>query len=211
MRIKFIRKLEVYIKGKINRLKINKDDFTIISNNCFGTLIYKKFGLPYQSPFVNLFIFADDYIYLLENFSPKIMKNLKFIDKINSKYQKEINQDVNLKDYYPIGVLNNNIELHFLHYKSEEEALEKWSRRCEKINYNRLIFKFSDGDNCTYEHIKRFDKLPFENKFCFTSKEYPKIKSVIYLDKFKGQNRVRDEWKYFHNYYDIVKTINKLL
>ncbi len=210
MRIEFLRKLEVYIKGKINRLKINKDDFTIISNNCWGTFIYKKFGLPYQSPFVNLFMFADDYIELLENFSPEILNNLKFIDKRDSKYQKELAEDENLKDYYPIGILGGHLELHFLHYKSQEDALNKWKRRCEKINWDRLIFKFSDGDNCTYKHLERFDNLKFKNKICFTSKEYRELKSVIYLDKFKDKERVRDEWKVFHRYYDIAKLINNL-
>ncbi|HHS93529.1 MAG TPA: DUF1919 domain-containing protein, partial [Campylobacterales bacterium] len=71
MKIQFIRQFEVYLKGKIHQLKINKHDFSIISNNCWGTFIYKKYGLPYQSPFVNLFIFADDYLKLLENFSPE--------------------------------------------------------------------------------------------------------------------------------------------
>lgn len=68
MRIEFIRNIERYIKAKINRSLINKDDFTIISNNCWGTFIYKKYALPYKSPFVNLVVFAPDYIELLEKF-----------------------------------------------------------------------------------------------------------------------------------------------
>jgi uncharacterized protein (DUF1919 family) len=210
MRIEFLRKIEVYIKSRINKTRLNKKDFTIISNNCFATFIYKKFGLPYQSPFVNLFMFADDYIELLKNFSPSILDNLKFIEKKDSKYQKELKTNEALKDYYPIGLLSNNIELHFLHYKSEQDVLDKWQRRCKKINWNRLIFKFSDGDNCTDEHIKEFDKLDFKNKVCFTAKPYKHFKSVVFIEKYKHKDRVVDEWKSFHKYYDIIKVINSL-
>ena len=75
MRIKIGRNIEKYTKAKINRLRINQDDFTIVSNNCWGTFIYKKFGLNYQSPFINLLIFAPDYIELLENFSLNILND----------------------------------------------------------------------------------------------------------------------------------------
>ena len=58
MRIEIGRNIEKYIKSRIKRFFINQDDFTIVSNNCWGTFIYKKFGLPYNSPFVNMFIFS---------------------------------------------------------------------------------------------------------------------------------------------------------
>lgn len=210
MRIKIVRNIEVYIKSKVNRLRINKDDFSIISNNCWGTFIYKKFGLPYQSPFVNLFIFAPDYIKLLENFSPDLLDTLTFIQKDESKYKKELIELNIYKDQYPIGLLDGNIELHFLHYVTKEDALNKWKRRCKKINYDRLIFKFSDGDNCEDKHIKAFDKFSFKNKVCFTSKPFNSYKSVIFIEKYKHESRVRDEWKSFHKHFDIVKQINNL-
>ena len=210
MRIKFIRDLEVYIKSRLNRLRINKSNFSIISNNCWGTFIYKKFGLPYQSPFVNLFLFAPDYIKLLENFSNIDLEKIEFIEKTESKYINEcIECDIH-QENYPIGLLEGHIELHFLHYKTKEDAKEKWLRRCKKINYERLIFKFSDGDNCTDEHLKQFNALIFKNKVAFTSKPYPELESVVFIKKYQNQPRVRDEWKSFHKHYDIVKTINTL-
>lgn len=210
MRIKLMRKLEVYIKGKINRLKINKDDFTIISNNCWGILMYKKFGLKYNSPFINLFLFADDYIKLLKRLSPESLQIIKFIDRKESKYIDEINKEKGWETFYPIGILSDNIEVHFLHYTSEEDALKKWNERCERINWDKLLVKFSDGYACKDEHIKDFDSLHFEHKVCFTAKPFEELKSIVYIEKFAGQQYVVDEWKLFHKHYDIVSAINNL-
>lgn len=210
MRIEIGRNIEKYIKSKINHLRINQDDFTIISNNCWGTFIYKKFGLPYQSPFINLLIFAPDYIELLENFSPEILSKISFIEHSDSKHKDEM---INLNIYgenYPIGILNNKYELHFLHYQSKEDAQDKWLKRLKRMNFDKLIFKFSDGDKFEENMAKRFDCLKFKNKICFTAKEFKDLKSVVNIDKFKDQDRVRDEWKNANKCFNIVKFINNL-
>ena len=210
MRIEIGRKIEKYIKAKINRLFINKDDFTIVSNNCWGTFIYKKFGISYQSPFVNLVIFAPDYIELLENFSIETLNKLSFIEHKDSRHKEEL-MCLSLYDTdYPIGVLDNKYELHFLHYPSKKDAREKWLRRVKRMNLNKLIFKFSDGDKFESSMAKRFEDLKFKNKVCFTSKEFKGLPSVTTLDKFKNSDRVRDEWKYSDKEFDVVKFINAI-
>lgn len=90
MRIEFLHSLEKKLKSAIFRCRLKNHQFTIISNNCWGTFIYKKFGLPYQSPFVNLLIFAPDYIDLLENFSQNILRNITFISNQESKFVEEL-------------------------------------------------------------------------------------------------------------------------
>lgn len=43
-----------------------------------------------------------------------------------------------------MGVLSNgkdSIEIFFLHFHSEQEAREKWERRVQRINWNRLLIK----------------------------------------------------------------------
>jgi len=210
MRIELIRKMEIFIKGKINRFKIKQDDFTIISNNCWGTFIYKKFGLNYQSPFINLLIFAPDYIELLERFSPDILNKISFIKHEDSKHKDELIKLNIYKNDYPIGILDNKYELHFLHYHSEEDAKDKWLRRVKRMNLNKLIFKFSDGDKFEDSMAKRFDDLYFKNKICFTSKEFPNLTSVVTLEKFKNKDRVSDEWKHSKKEFNIIKFINNI-
>ena len=210
MRIKLGRNIEKYIKGKINHFFIKEDDFTIISNNCWGTFIYKKFYLPYKSPFINIVIFAPDYIKLLENFSADILNKISFIKHENSQHKDEMKK-LNIYDIdYPIGILDNKYELHFLHYQKEEDAKDKWLRRVKKMNFNKLIFKFSDGDLFEDSMAKRFDDLKFKNKVLFTAKEYKDLKSVVSLEKFNGGDRVHDEWKNSKKEFDVIKFINNL-
>jgi uncharacterized protein (DUF1919 family) len=114
MRIELLRNIEKKIKGKFSRLRLKQTDFTIISNNCWGTFIYKKFDLPYQSPFVNLLIFAEDYIRMLENFSPTLFNGIYFIPHKESKHIIELTERKYLGLEYPIGVIGEGIEIHFL-------------------------------------------------------------------------------------------------
>ena len=199
------------IKQFYYKKRLKKHDFTIISNNCWGTRTYQRFGLPYQSPFQSLFIYAPDYIKLLENFSIENLIIKKFITKKESKYFDELIKDDELATTdYPIGVLVNDIELHFLHYKTAKDAKEKWDKRVQRINFNSILFKFSDGYLATDIHIKTFNQLPFKNKICFTSKEYPTLENIVYMDKFKNQNHVLLEWKYDKKYINLLKLFNSL-
>lgn len=210
MRIKIGRNIEKYTKAKINRLRINQDDFTIVSNNCWGTFIYKKFGLNYQSPFINLLIFAPDYIELLENFSLNILNDISFIEHKDSKHKDELIALGIYEQNYPIGILDNKYELHFLHYTLQEDAKDKWLRRVKRMNMNKLIFKFSDGDKFEDSMAKRFDDLKFKNKICFVAKEFKDLSSVVNLENFIGKDRVHDEWKNSKKEFNIIKFINNL-
>ncbi len=209
MRIEILRNFEKYIKSRISRISLRNKNFTIISNNCWGTFIYKKFGLPYRSPFINSMIFAPDYIELLENFSVEKLYNLSFIEHGQSKYIDEMKRLNIYQIDYPIGLIDGKYEVNFLHYKTKEEARQKWLNRCDRIDLNKIIFKFSDGDLFDYSLGKRFDDLEFKNKLMFTSKDYD-FKSNICIERFKNDTRVRDEWRHFGRHLDISLYINNL-
>ena len=82
-------------------------DFTIISNNCWGGMIYESYNLPKNSPTVGLFFFADDYICFLKNLKEFVTAPLKFISPENSKW-KSRQELVNDKRFghYPIHRYN---------------------------------------------------------------------------------------------------------
>lgn len=44
------------------RAKLERTDFSIISNNCWAGSVYRSYGLPYLSPTVGLYFFADYFI-----------------------------------------------------------------------------------------------------------------------------------------------------
>jgi len=169
----------------LQKKRTKSNDFTIISNDCWGAEVYRYLGLQYNSPFVGLFIMAPCYIKLLQNFEENIHATLSFIDK--SKYELNNKTRAKKNNKYPIGLINGDIEIHFLHYSSENEALDNWTRRIERINFNRLFIKFDCGkDLCSYEHIKAFENLPFQNKLCLSPQIYPEFKSNIFIKNWES-------------------------
>ena len=205
----YIRKIKNKLICLKNRIGLRNKGFTIISNNCWGGFVYQKFGLKYKSPFIGLFLFAPDYIKLLENFNELIFRDIKFINFKDSKYIDYIKKD-DINHSYPIGIIDDDIEIHFLHYKSNQEAYEKWMRRVKEINLNNIMFKFSDRDLCTNTLIERFDNLNLKNKICFTAKKYSNLKSCIPIDECKGLKYVESEWIYYEKYIDIKSYLNGL-
>lgn len=171
-----------------------------------GGFMYKSCGLPYNTPLVGLYFYAPEYIKFLKNLKYNIEQPIRFIPRSESQYAQYISKD------YIIGVLGNTgIEIVFMHYRSEQEVLEKWERRKSRINYDNMIVKFSDSDPARDDkYIEEFDELPFEHKVCFTGKSYPQCKDVIYMKEFKQQGYAHYEWAYSYRYYDFVKHANKI-
>lgn len=196
-----------YILSPIRRIGLKNRDFTIISNNCWAGFVYRRFNLPYQTPFLGLFLPAPCFIELLEDFENNMKKDLHFISVKESVYYAKINISGRV---YPIGVLGKNIEIHFLHYKTPEEAKETWNRRKKRINPNNMLVKFAEMDCCNSELIKKFEKLPFKNKICFVVNDYDYLKSknLIKYPNKNGYVEVVNDFKYMpKNIKDILNNL----
>lgn len=151
----------------------------IISNNCWGTYVYQKLGGEYHSPLVNLFMAPSCYIKLASSLRDYLSRPLVFVDRSMHDFA-NANRET-YKNNYPIGLLGD-VELHFLHYDSCEEAAEKWLRRSQRVDFDNLFFKFDDTNGATGEQIELFDALPYERKVCFSAKPMPHLKSVRYIE-----------------------------
>ena len=145
-----------YVRRFINRKLIRRRDFTIISNNCWAGRCYQYLDMPYLSPTVGLYFFAEDYLKFVSDLKYYLSLELQFIDPEKSKYFEVLKERKHLD--VPIATLDN-VEIVFLHYKSKEEAREKWERRKKRVNYKNIILKFSKMNLCTEEHLEAFDKL----------------------------------------------------
>lgn len=190
--------------------KIFKPSTSIISSNCFAGRIMQDLQYEYNSPTLGLYFFADDYIRFLQNLRHNLLEaELTFYDE--SKYPLGNQRRANWKHWYPIGRLDGEIEIHFLHYHSEKEALDKWRRRAARVNFNDLII-IGMQQNIPSEHnIEDFDKLPFERKLYFVTKDMPDIKSAVYIPEFKDLEEVGDPYKKGHLFYkyllaDVMKS-----
>lgn len=192
-------------KTRYKKLKIKNP--TIISNNCWGGIISQYLGIPYYTPTVGLYFFADEYIKFLKNFKYYINQKLEIIETKDSKYYQEMINKGHEQSF--VGKLDD-VEIVFLHYHSKEEIVEKWSRRVSRINWEYIIFKFCDQNLCSEKNIYDFDNLKVKNKICFTTKEYPNCKSVITFGSQKNKQEVERDYYVSHKYLDIIKYINNL-
>lgn len=174
--------------------------FTIISNNCWGGHVYRYFNMPYDSPTIGLFFESTDYIKFISNLKHYINQQLRFI-KLEESHNKEMLIRQNSVGC-PIGALDD-IEIYFLHYKTEEEALKKWNRRKARIHWNNLYFKMTEQNGCTIEQIKQFDKLPYKDKFIFVHKDYGISSQVVFKD-FEDEEYVLNDTMRFHHYINFI-------
>ena len=154
---------------KYKQLKASRP--TIFAANCFGGVLYHRFGLKFLSPTINMFLLDKDMINFLSNLPKSIATELQF-QGLSSK------PDGGYK--YPIFNINGNVNLYMNHYGKygADFAKAKWNERKARINWDNII-AFAHTENP--EILEAFDKLPFAKKFCFVP--FPSDKeSAVYLD-----------------------------
>ena len=175
--VKKVRTIFYEIRRFFVKRSVKSRDFTVISNNCWAGRLYQYLDMPYLSPTAGLYFFAPDYIKFVSDLRRYLDTPLRFIKPEESKYFEKI-KERNQTDK-PIGILND-VEIVFLHYKTKEEAEEKWNRRKGRVNFNHIILKFSRMDLCTEKEIEAFDALGFENKFVLNNRLPLRYKSEVY-------------------------------
>ncbi len=200
-----IRKKYIKLTHKLRRKKIYNNEFTIISNNCWGGFIYQSYGLKYNSPTIGLYFTAKDYIKFIKELKKYLSLELTFIEPKDSKNYKNLDVD------FPIGKLGD-IEIYFMHYKSKKEAKDKWDRRRERINWKNIIIKFSNQNDCTIKEINDFINLKYKNKICFVNKKELNKKGTIYIKQLFKTDDIKASFEPFGNskYININELINNL-
>ncbi len=173
-------------------------DASVISSNCFAGRIMQDFGMQYNSPTLGLWILPSDFA----NFCSNLYKYLKSDIRQTDHSKTEIGnyKMTHAKHAYPVGLLGNDIELHFLHYSTIEEAASKWKRRANRVNLDDYILIGCEQNGCTEEDVKNFDNIPHCKKLFFTSKPYP-YASVVYIPEFSSLGYVGDPYKKSYIYY----------
>ncbi|MGL5968632.1 MAG: DUF1919 domain-containing protein [Kluyvera sp.] len=197
---KIVIKLSSFISKRLDYLLLKNKEFCIISNNCWGNRLYSIVKREYNTPFVGLYLLPDDYI--------------KFINNLESNVSIEL-KDIHFKSNatnYPIADING-CTIHFLHYKDQSEAIDKWNRRRLRLishinthGLNSIIFKLCDINDNSALILKEFDALEFTRKILITrnlSKYFVGKNGEIIngLELFKGR------LLYYKMYFSIFRNL----
>lgn len=212
--VRWIRNKGRNIRNLDLRRNVKYRNISLITSNCIGGIMYHDMGLQFCSPTINLFFHPDDFITFCECIS-----NFKGEGRYSCTqvYEDGIS--------YPIGeftcVVNNENKVfrcHFMHYKTYEEALNKWKQRAERIELDKIFIIMTDTE-CTEEHLNKFQALTWKNKIFVTSnKQWKDKENVAYIGAYRNDkiNRLLTSYqgvlgkRYIDNF-NYVKWINKAM
>ena len=181
---KFLRQLAIdasnRVKNPLLRARLKDRDFTIVSNNCWGSHIYQHLGEPYRTPFVGLYVDPECYVRLVNRIRWYLQQEVTFVDE--SRHERVNLFRAKQRHRFPIGLIGGDVELQFLHYESQQEAADKWSRRAARVSQDdqRFFYKFCDRD-ASLEHLAAFDAAPVAHKVCFVADPSVKLQSAVYI------------------------------
>ena len=185
----------IYIVRKYLRMGGVK---SFVSSNCFAGRLYQDFDMEYTSPTVGLWFLPADYVEFCKKM-PYFLNSEIIWTECSKTEIGNLNRE-KAEHYYPMGLIDGKIEVHFLHYDSCIEAWKKWKRRAKRIDYEHAFFIGMDQNGCTEADIKAFDALPFRKKVFFSSKPV-EGDSVIFIPEFQAQGYVGDPYQKAHIFY----------
>ena len=145
------------------RSKLTNKDFSLITNNCLAGFIYHDLGLKFLTPTINLRIKPKEFIAFVSDLKYYLNKEVK-----------EVKSDGDI----PLGIIEGDenhisVNISFDHYKSFEEAKNKWFERSKRVNYDNIyvMMEYYDGIH-TQELIDLFKDIPYKNKMILTHKDH---------------------------------------
>lgn len=156
------------------RARLQTCDFTMISSNCVG-MIYRDLGLQYRTPTVNLAISMRDMVKLAQDLRGYMAQELVELSP--------------LEDAIPRALLGD-IPINFVHYASFEEGKRKWDERKQRLHWDNLFVMGTEREDCDYEALQRFDRLPYPHKAVLTRVEYLEFSSAYHIPGFEGQGEL---------------------
>ena len=172
--------------------------------NCTGGVLSHDLGLQFKSPTVNLFFRSEDFI--------KFCENLEYYLSIDEFVK--CNDPLIIEERtYPIAYLGD-LTLFLVHYRSVEEAQEKWNERKKRIDPNNIVIMNTDREGMTDELKDRFERLPYR-KVMFTHLPDDKHPSCFYIKGYEDSSCVgivtdHDTWdgKRPIDQFDYVRFLN---
>lgn len=179
--MKWINRMRRHRLNLKKRRELTNHDFSLIANNCNGAFICHDLGLQFKSPFVNLWMPAADYIKMLGDLEGYLGAELQFVQDTDKPY--------------PVGKLRD-LTIYFQHYKTQEEARQKWTQRLSRLNKDKLFVLLTETDDCTYEHLQAFASMPYQNKAALTHKPYPEFPFAVPLEEYRELGYVGKCYRY---------------
>ena len=143
-------------------MRLKNNNFTLLTHNCLGGIIYHNLGLQFLSPTINI------------QFNSK-QEFFKFCKHLNYYLTLQLEECFDNTFPYPIAQLGD-LTLHLVHYKTFQDAFNKWEIRKKRVNLNN-IYIITD-DYCS-------ENLRLSNEYLWEFTELKCAKNIIIFTQEK--------------------------
>ena len=169
--------LRDFFINRPNRARLVRHDMSLVASDCTGGVLSHDLRLRFNSPTVNFFFMAEDYLRFVT--APERYLTERMEPVVDSGYD------------YPVAQLAD-IRLYLVHYASIAEAQAAWDRRAARLDLTHAWYILNDRNEFTEEHLARFDALPLEHKVCFVHRHdwAERYASAYYIRGFEQQDEV---------------------
>lgn len=154
---------------------LKQEQFSLISQNCIGGIFYHDMGLQFQSPTINLFFSAEDF--------------LKFA--ANLEYYMRLELDMYWGPDYPMGRLDDLV-IHFMHYLTCREAKDAWERRRMRLQYDKIVIISTDRNNFGIDEFMEWKNLPYKKILFTANSKFAGEEGVVFYPEYEKKGLVPD-------------------
>ena len=189
------------LRRRKSRKSLQNREFTLITSNCIGGIIYHELGMKFYSPTINLRIDSDQFAEFVLKMDYYLEQDLKFI---------------RTEETCPVALLDD-IKIYFTHYKTEEEASRKWQERKKRIQWDNLFVMLNDRDGLSEKTMAALCQVKCRGMVMFTAKRRPELPYALYMDCYRDMPCVGNVLKknpmtgkrVYERYFDYVRWLNE--
>lgn len=184
-------------------VSIMKKKISLVTETCYGGVLYHSLRLPFYSPFIQTYIQQWDYIRLINNLPYYLEHNIQcHRDLLKTE---DININIENKslaytiDGYPIAKIED-IYFHCIHAPSYKTYAQKWNERIKRFSIKKmLVMMIIENDQL----LEAFLKVPIEKKIGFYYKDVG-LSNIIYISEW---NRLDLRVKYNYNFRTYIHSL----
>lgn len=149
----------------------------ILSSDCTGGRLMNDYRMPVNTPTVNNFYSADDFLKICENPEKYFSLPVEL---------EGIDNDGNF-----LGKIDD-VVVHLGHEESPEKAVRRWNRGCKQFfraikSPHEICVIMNDRNGFKDSDMARFEALPYTYKVIFTHKPYKNAPHSFYM---KGEDHL---------------------
>lgn len=180
---------------------------SLITNNCHGWVLYRQFGMRYESPTIALQIMPEEFWKFCKSLRYYLDCDLVECKEPSEEHEKYLDHMYGPGHDFPMGLLDDILVV-FQHDTDFASAAEKWNRRRARVDFGNLAYMLHVQDISYGDSIDKFLDLNLPHSVVITENfEYPRAYSFT-VPKGCDCFNVIDNHKLIEDNFSIAEWLN---